>query len=104
MKNSHFKFPFSMFTRYLKTCIEALRTCLEKACIETNDGIEDVEHFLLLCLSFEIQRRDYLAGVSESLRSFVQIDTLPNNVLIECLLYGDKNVIVGFVKVHSHRF
>ena len=48
----------------------------------TNDGIEDVEHFLLLCPSFEIQRRDFLAGVSESLRSFVQIDTLPINVLI----------------------
>ena len=58
----------------------------------TNDGIEDVEHFLLFCPSFEMQRRDFLAGVSELLRSFVQIDTLPNNVLIECLLYGDKNL------------
>ena len=50
----------------------------------TNDGIEDVEHLLLLCLSFEIQRQDLLAGVSELLRSFVQINTLPNNVLREC--------------------
>ena len=49
----------------------------------TNDGIEDVEHFLLLCPSFEIQRRNFLAGVSELLQSFVQIDTLPNNVLVE---------------------
>ena len=47
---------------------------------------------VLLCPSFEMQRRDFLAGVSELLRSFVQIDTLPNNVLIECLLYGDKNL------------
>ena len=29
----------------------------------TNDGIEDTEHFLLLCPSFDIQRRDLLAGV-----------------------------------------
>ena len=49
-----------------------------------------MEHFLLLCPSFEIQRQDLLAGVSELLRSFVQIDTLPNNVLIECLLYGPR--------------
>ena len=34
----------------------------------------------------------YFPLVSELLRSFVQIDTLPNNVLIECLLYGDKNL------------
>ena len=58
----------------------------------TNDGIEDVEHFLLFCSSFEIQHRDLLAGVSELLRSFVQIDTLPKNILIEYLLYGNKNL------------
>ena len=40
----------------------------------------------------EMTCRDFLAGVSELLQSFVQIDTLPNNVLIECLLYGDKNL------------
>ena len=28
-----------------------------------NDGIENTEHFLLLCLSFEIQRRNLLAGI-----------------------------------------
>ena len=55
----------------------------------TNDGIEDTEHFLLLCPSFDIQRRD-LAGVSELLRPFVQINTLPNNVLVQYLLYGTK--------------
>ena len=30
----------------------------------TNDGIEDTEHFLLLCPSFEAPCRDLLAGVS----------------------------------------
>ena len=46
----------------------------------TNDGIEDTEQFLLLCPSFDNQRQDLLAGVSELLRPFVQIETLPNNV------------------------
>ena len=58
----------------------------------TNDGIEDTEHFLLLCPSFEIQRRDLLAGASELLRPFVQINTLPNNVLVQYLLYGNKEL------------
>ena len=58
----------------------------------TNDGIEDTEHFLLLCPSFDIQRRDLLAGVSELLRPFVQINTLPNNVLVQYLLYGNKEL------------
>ena len=57
-----------------------------------NDGVEDVEHYLLLLPSFEIQRRDFLVGTSALLRSFVQIDTLPNNVLILFLMYGDKNL------------
>ena len=42
----------------------------------TNDGIEDTEHFLLLCPSFDIQRRDLLAGVSVALRPFVEINSL----------------------------
>ena len=58
----------------------------------TNDGIEDTEHFSLLCPSFDIQRQDLLAGVSELLRPFVQIDTLPNNVLVQYLLYGNKEL------------
>ena len=58
----------------------------------TNDGIEDTEHFLLLCPSFDIQRQDLLAGVSELLRPFVQIDTLPNNVLVQYILYGNEEL------------
>ena len=58
----------------------------------TNDGIEDTEHFLLLCPSFDIQRRDLLAGASELLRPFVRINTLPNNVLVQYLLYGNKEL------------
>ena len=58
----------------------------------TNDGIEDTEHFLLLCPSFDIQRRDLLAGVSELLRPYVRINSLPNNALVQILLYGDKDL------------
>ena len=57
----------------------------------TNDGIEDTEHFLLLRPSFDNQRQD-LAGVSELLRPFVQIETLPNNVLVQYLLYGNEEL------------
>ena len=56
------------------------------------DGIEDTEHFLLLCPSFDIQRQDLLAGVAELLRQFVQIGTLPNNVLVEYFLYGNEEL------------
>ena len=55
----------------------------------TNDGIEDTEHFLLLCPSFDVQRR-HLAGVSVLLQQFVEINSLPNDVLVQILLYGDK--------------
>ena len=57
----------------------------------TNDGIEDAEHFLLLCPSFDVQRRDLLAGVPQLVRPFVQINSLSNVVLIKLLLYGDKD-------------
>ena len=58
----------------------------------TNDGIEDTEHFLLLCPSFDVQRRDLLAGVSQLVRPLVQINSLSNIVLIKLLLYGDKDL------------
>ena len=58
----------------------------------TNDGIEDTEHFLLLCPSFDVQRRHLLAGVSVLLQQFVEINSLPNDVLVQILLYGDKDL------------
>ena len=58
----------------------------------TNDGVEDTEHFLLPCPSFDVQRRDLLAGVSQLVRPFVQINSLSNIVLIKLLLYGDKDL------------
>ena len=58
----------------------------------TNGGIEDTEHFLLLCPSFDIQRRHLLAGVSVLLRLFVEINSLPSEFLVQILLYGVKNL------------
>ena len=42
--------------------------------------------------SFDVQRRHLLAGVSVLLRQFVEINSLPNDVLVQILLYGDKNL------------
>ena len=56
----------------------------------TSDGIQDTEHFLLLCHSFDLQRRDLLAGYVELLRPFVQINNPSNDALIQLLLYGDQ--------------
>ena len=55
----------------------------------SNDGIEDAEHFLLLCPSFDAQRRDLLAGVYDVLRPFGH-SNLSNKVLTQLLLYGDE--------------
>ena len=64
----------------------------------TNDGIEDTEHFLLFCPSFDVQQRDLLAGVSKLVRPFVQINSLSNIVLIKLLLYGDKDLSENIYK------
>ena len=56
----------------------------------TNDGIEDTEHFLLLCPSFEAPRRDLLAGVSALLRPLGHTN-LSNEFLMQISLYGDKD-------------
>ena len=58
----------------------------------TSDGIEDTENFLLLCPSFDLQRRDLLAGTVELLRPFVQIASLSNDALTQLLLYGDQDL------------
>ena len=52
----------------------------------TSDGIEDTEHFLLLCPSFDLQRRDLLTGIVELLRPFVEITNLSNDALMQLLL------------------
>ena len=54
----------------------------------TNDGIDDAEPFLLLYPSFEAPRRNLLAGVSALLRPLGHTN-LPNEFLMQILLYGD---------------
>ena len=58
----------------------------------TNGGIEDTEHFLLLCPSFDSQRQYLLAGISVAVRPFVQLNILSNNDLMNLLLYGDEDL------------
>ena len=63
----------------------------------TNDGIEDTEHFLLLCPSFHVPRRDLLAGVSALLRPLGRTNP-SNEFLMQILLYGDKDFPVNLNK------
>ena len=56
----------------------------------SNDGIEDTEHFLLLCPSFGVQRTDLLAGIYSLVRPYEYVN-LANDILLQILLYGDKN-------------
>ena len=58
----------------------------------TSDGIEDTEHFLLLCPSFDVQRQNLLAGIVELLRPYVQITNLSKHYLTQLLLYGDEDL------------
>ena len=77
------KLKFHKFKQKLKNTLNPL--------CPTNDGIEDTEHFLLLCPSFDVQLRDLLAEISQLLQPFVQINNLSNIILIKLLLYGDKD-------------
>ena len=56
-----------------------------------NDGTEDTEHYLLLCHAFRVPRCDLLASVLPVLRSFHLTD-VPNSILLQILLYGDKKL------------
>ena len=56
----------------------------------SNDGIEDTEHFLLLCPSFVVQRTDLLARIYTLVRPYGYAN-LANDVLLQIFLYGDKN-------------
>ena len=52
-----------------------------------NDGIEDAEHFLLLCPCFDLQRQNLLAGIYALIRPLGYVN-LQNVALLQLLLYG----------------
>ena len=56
-----------------------------------HDGIEDTEQFLLLCHSFEENRRNLLVGVNDILKAHGKAEGLNENIL-QILLYGDKDL------------
>ena len=56
-----------------------------------NDGIEDAEHFLLLCNSFREQRCSLLAGVNDVLEDYGYSEGADTKMLI-LLLYGNKHL------------
>ena len=58
----------------------------------TSDGTKDTEHFLLLCPSFDAQRRDLFAGIVELIRPVRQITDLSNDSLTQLLLYGNQDL------------
>ena len=56
-----------------------------------NDGIENTEHFLLLCHSCNNNRHSPLTGVNEVFKAVGNI-VGPNDTLLQILIYGDKNL------------
>ncbi len=64
----------------------------------TNDGIETTEHLLLLCPSFEAERRSLLVNIFDLIHPFGYVD-LSNEVLLQLLLYGDNNLSFNLNKL-----
>ena len=56
-----------------------------------NDGVEDTEHFLLLCRNYAMQRRDLLDAINTILQP-EGLSHLSNEVLLKIVLYGDERL------------
>ena len=56
-----------------------------------NDGIEDTEHFLLLCHEYDDIRRDLLSSVDAVLRPH-GLANLSNKTLLQIILYGHEEL------------
>ena len=58
----------------------------------SNDGVENEEHFLLLCSSFDAQRRGLLDRALPVIRP-LGFTNLSNKLLTHILLYGFKDFL-----------
>ena len=56
-----------------------------------NDGVEDAEHFLLLCHANDEDRRDLLNSLDSILRPH-GLTNLSNQNLLQILLYGHEKL------------
>ena len=65
-----------------------VRDTVDPMCL-INDGIEDIDHFLLQCHAYSEQRRDLLGAIIVLLQ-FHNISNLPNQALVRITLYGDE--------------
>ena len=83
LKVSPSKLKFHKFKHNVKDTLNPL--------CPTNNGIEDMAHFLLLCPSFDVQQCDLLPEILQLLQPFGRINKLSNVFLIKLLLYGDKD-------------
>ena len=68
----------------------------------TNDGIEDTEHFLLLCPSFDIQRRDLLAGVPLHYDHFLKSTAFLTTFLYNFCYMVIKTFQMTLIEVYSN--
>ena len=67
-----------------------LRDTLNPMCL-SNDGVEDTEHFLLHCHSYDACRTDLLDSVSSTLQPY-DLPNLSNTLMLKLILYGDENL------------
>ena len=68
--------------------------------VPTNDGIEDTEHFLLLCPSFAVPRKDLLTGVLLQFDHLViQISRIMFYCRFHCMLM--KNFTMNKTKISN---
>ena len=59
----------------------------------SNDGVEDTEHFLLHCHSYNAYRTDLLDSINSTLQPY-DLPNLSNALMLKLILYGDERLSV----------